>query len=939
MSQLTEIQVVRTAGFFSKSEIEKKGFLSHTEELKSENYLEWCELAQSGEYENMIESMNTFLKSNKAIKSVSQAAPEEFAKALDYGMNHFDDFDTKMFLSHLNYRTLKSNVKVHDDGCIDKTLSMPKLLMNISDTFLAEVKTGNFINKQFNLQRFFKLTQLLIDAAQVDKKDFKLNITKYLEKPFVINAPCIMDFDPCKHKLEPYNDDLTENISDRSNEEKEDCGCNDLLQKEKECQCEKEDNDPCDCKCDDVCVEQNPCCAKITPYIAELFVVKDKLSCYKPGEISYIENVMKDEIRERSHRHLQREETYSEREEETETYEEKNHQIDQQFSLKKQMDKVVETDLSIDAGASYTAGGGLAPTKFTATLDTSFKQSRKNAQKMVKDESKKILDKAISKLQTNIRTLSSKKMINEVEEINKHTFGGSEGATQDMSRTFHFANLEKEAQVYSHGTRMMIDINLPEVSKRFKTLMQKEFDLKEPKKPCLKIEDINPKDYLKYIECYGFTDLEEPIPQPSVEWKTIFVDENTENPYLTIPEGYTATEMHMPESNMHKKIIGFHRFTLSFGGGTVERRFESGNTTINTPATILETNSGSIGIDTRNIKDFWAVLKFKLVPDLVNNLPWQIDVYNRILAKYQSDLEAYNRALEAFKGAQKNKYNKNSFMLKRTIEEQLKHQALEYITCQFFDEPNGMRYNVKPCGLPQMDLLETQKYGAKVKFFEQAFEWKFMNYMLYPYFYGKKCSWQDKLMEEHDNGLFEKFLQAGYASVTVAVRPGFEQQVNHYLATKQIWGGAGQPPLSGPTALPLYQEIKESKDNFNSDRDGHVICDTSLSLASNQIVIRNNDDYYSGLPAVFDSTLADADFDREIIINCNTYRILKIEEIAGEIVVTLDRDFDEDKDKQYPWSTGALFVGNSWKFTEPKSLVWLRENSSCLPCFPIKCEA
>ncbi len=91
-----------------------------------------------------------------------------------------------------------------------------------------------------------------------------------------------------------------------------------------------------------------------------------------------------------------------------------------------------------------------------------------------------------------------------------------------------------------------------------------------------------------------------------------------------------------------------------------------------------------------------------------------------------------------------------------------------------------------------------------------------------------------------------------------------------------------------------------------------------------------------------------AEINRELMLEDVTFRILAIEEINGEIVMTLDRDLEEICSKSFealyenrhlPWSIGALFVGSAWKYKVPTSLVWLREESRCLPCsYPIKCE-
>ena len=59
--------------------------------------------------------------------------------------------------------------------------------------------------------------------------------------------------------------------------------------------------------------------------------------------------------------------------------------------------------------------------------------------------------------------------------------------------------------------------------------------------------------------------------------------------------------------------------------------------------------------------------------------------------------------------------------------------------------------------------------------------------------------------------------------------------------------------------------------------------------------------------------------------------------IGGEVILTLDRDFEEAKNFPHDWSTGALFVGSAWRYTVPTQLTWLRSEEKCLPCYPIEC--
>jgi len=364
------------------------------------------------------------------------------------------------------------------------------------------------------------------------------------------------------------------------------------------------------------------------------------------------------------------------------------------------------------------------------------------------------------------------------------------------------------------------------------------------------------------------------------------------------------------------------------------------------------------------LNKFETNIRLWFEPDPVDNLPWQLEVHKLLMEKCENDLANYNKALAEFEKSKENHFNKNPAILSEEMKEQLKHAAISYITCQFFDDSDAMKNKVEPCGFPQMDIPETKKEGEFVRFLEQAFEWKFMNYMLYPYFWARKCSWEDKFKEESENHLFTKFLQSGFARVSISVRPGFEDLISYYLQTRRIWGYGGVPPITGDAYVPIHQEIKESKDNFNADREGYLSWDSALN--KDEIKLFDNLDYYTedldpitgnGLGTyTFDPDKANVDINREITINCVTYRIVDIKEIdpvSHTIKFTLDRDLEVDcccsgngkefddvyLGRELPWSTGAVFIGAPWKFTIPTSLTWLREDGGCLPCYPIECEA
>ncbi|MBI4047004.1 MAG: hypothetical protein HY371_09305, partial [Devosia nanyangense] len=85
----------------------------------------------------------------------------------------------------------------------------------------------------------------------------------------------------------------------------------------------------------------------------------------------------------------------------------------------------------------------------------------------------------------------------------------------------------------------------------------------------------------------------------------------------------------------------------------------------------------------------------------------------------------------------------------------------------------------------------------------------------YPYFWARMPMWL-QLMNRDDpaDPLFTEFLQAGSARVLLAVKPGYENAVLHFLATREPWLGGASPVIGDPLYLPLYEEVRDRQDDL-----------------------------------------------------------------------------------------------------------------------------
>lgn len=1025
MSDLLLSYIVRPAEKLTPKQIDGIGIHSHPTALQSSRYQRWMELCEAEKYTELENHMREFLEGPDAIHSLKQI-PLDLRKPIEFADYNGYRFTKEEFLSQIDLGKLSTEFGIVDKGGYYVNDSgFVKTYSNIADQLIAETRITinskrNTLDKQAILKTLILIERIFIAAlkamiqkinedsvwlesvktkAIVNKKEleeqirldaqwmfhqdssrvfeksikFDINIGRLYDKPIILSS-CIINIDPCKGVARVPNKKNSNEVKNaeknstvaagegRGNGKEDDCGCEKVPEK-----------DDCECKCDETCVTQNPCCAEIVPYVAELYVVKEKIKRYEVGEMSYIENVLETEIRERTHRSLEREEIYTEHEDTTTSYEEKDLQVDERFSLHKEIDKTVEQALKIDAGVTAHQKWGTGDV--TATTNVGYNQSKKDAEKSIQDNAKQVISKSITSLQKKVRDFTSRKIMKESEEINKHIFGGTVGAINDISRQYYFVNQVNKCQTYSYGKRSMLAFYLPEPSELYKRLIEKKFSLKKPEKPCIKIGEITSDKYLHYIKCLGLKDVEFPPKEkidisgrmngdPEVKdrigmvgYKVDRTGSFDDNGSIQIPEGYESISMdasintltwndnYNPPGTGSDTIGGVSLFAII--GGRSVNYYPDASSNISTVSCPGLEGTQAIILKTWDVTkyDITLTVHCKLKPETL--LKWQLPIYQKIMEAYEKELAAYNDALVEFEKTKQIKYKQNPFILLQDIQEQLKQAAISYMSCQFFDGMNAMKHKVKPCGYPQMDIQEAKKEGEYVRFLEQAFEWKFMNFIFYPYFWSRKCTWENKMNEEADNMLFQRFLKAGYARVAVSIRQGFEGHIAYFLATRRIWGSTGIPPITGPDFVSIYQEIREDKENFNVERDGTIDGTNGLNV----IVLNGTDQYWDSLANTPcpNQYQIDIDKNREIFIDGIQYRIVDIIEnpsspstIHTSWLITLDRGYEGVNAQNLPWSTGALFIGAPWEFKVPTRLVWLREKGvneegRCLPTYPIVC--
>src|ERR1041384_5360589 len=104
---------------------------------------------------------------------------------------------------------------------------------------------------------------------------------------------------------------------------------------------------------------------------------------------------------------------------------------------------------------------------------------------------------------------------------------------------------------------------------------------------------------------------------------------------------------------------------------------------------------------------------------------------------------------------------------------ELKRSCVSMLTGQQFESFGSIEPYMNSDTQPSINFDRAFTQGKDIQFFENAFEWTELIYVLYPYFWGRKSTWIEKLNMTGNDPDHVDFLQSGEARVNVPVRPGY----------------------------------------------------------------------------------------------------------------------------------------------------------------------
>lgn len=578
--------------------------------------------------------------------------------------------------------------------------------------------------------------------------------------------------------------------------------------------------------------------------------VEQEICCYVPGEVSHIENIMAREFKEKTTRRSRKTEdtttTSSEQEIEklTDTSTTERHEMNQEVASVMAKDTSIGVQAGVHWGSSQGFGGEV---NASYANNTSSETSNSQAVMYAKEITERALDRVVQKVKEERTT----KIIEEFSEEDTHGFDNRKGDNH-ISGVYRWVDKIYKNKVVNYGKRLMYEFMIPEPSSFHNEVTSGKKDtftevLVKPIDPrtatLLTLKDSNvliPNTYKHWAAIYNAEIEAYPDEEITVgESFTVIgypngakiadTESNSGNGKIKVPEGYKTTKAYGFFNA--SGTDGYHGNILSLSIGNITKRyvekFHYHTLSINDNMEDFEIEVPvSFTLGNHVAGDIVASVKCKLTEKAKQQ--WRLKAFNAIIEAYEAKLAEYQGKLTEAKATGEAKAKTNPGFYRQVENTILRKNCIAYMLGHE-NMGKNMLFGSSAMDLKVKNDASLDIYTSQVKFLEQAFEWDLMSYHFYPFYWANKDKWAELYNpNEANDPIFRAFLQSGMARVILTVRPGFEEAVNWFMATGQVWNGGQVPAVDDALFVSIIKELQTPEGEVEETWESRV--PTSLTI-------------------------------------------------------------------------------------------------------------
>ncbi len=528
----------------------------------------------------------------------------------------------------------------------------------------------------------------------------------------------------------------------------------------------------------------------VKPYaVGELLMTRQQLIGYEPGEIAYIENVMKGERSEVKRRRLNRVgETFQNNEEQIKT---RKDEIGSGASnLLKETLKTIADNLVTTNYDNFNATYG-PPS--TAKLSGGWSvETKPDPQIPSKDDmyrfAKEVLNKTSGRVASTVNRLRNFTAIDETEETATCVIDNTNGS-HNIRGVYRWLEKVYSAHVVNYGSRLMIEFLIEDPAFSY---INAEFEstgveLAKSVHPfhlgIESYENIDTENAAKLAAVYNVDEIEHPPAGKKIVSASM---QNACEKQVVVPLGYKASKAVVlcmfPKGTGDYRvegIVGKNPFSFESSGKQSDSvTFEMNDEDSTVPVIVM--GNAIPSSPPAAPSNFIVTVEVECAPTegLINE--WKQSVYKSLTIGYENQKILYNNNVGHINEGD---IMRSPSMNRGAERGELKKRCVNLMVGKCLrNAPNNDKD-----GLSGFDVNAPHYAG----FFEQSFEW---NEMTYSFHVNLKDQAEDAKLKSlrqnicaDNDPLFVNFLQADYARVLVPVSMPNAMPVLYYLSTGEVW--------------------------------------------------------------------------------------------------------------------------------------------------------
>jgi len=255
-----------------------------------------------------------------------------------------------------------------------------------------------------------------------------------------------------------------------------------------------------------------------SPAFSDHVVVREEWSCYVPGEIAHVENVLRGERKTREHRRLSETETTELLDRSTLNLTEHNQQTTERNSLQEEASSQTQVEIGVEGQVDVAAQYG--PTSIATHFGGSVNFSSSEARRKASEQSQEIVSRSIERVESNVREARTTRTLTQVKEINGHLIDNSVAPSGHVVGVYRWLDKINRLQLVRYRHRFVLEFEVPEPAAYLRWLATKQPPPAvnvEPPPPFtntannpLKPSDIDRNNYAGYVAKFKATGVVSP---------------------------------------------------------------------------------------------------------------------------------------------------------------------------------------------------------------------------------------------------------------------------------------------------------------------------------------------------------------------------------------------------------------------------------------------